>query len=181
MSRESRMLLILAVFGLGAATVLMAMASRYNKIFEERAKAEAAAEAERPAAVASQGWNRSAKPEPPGRATERSRTLAPEAADSLRRVYGFAEVRRVLKEAIALGVPPVAELEEQHLSDLRAARDEALKRFGVRERDYLDVREHYRAWLAGEKLADDAPAWAIEELRDRLEVVDLGDYERLDL
>lgn len=161
MTSQTRMLIVLAFFGLGGAVVLMGMANRYSKMMERSARTP------RPATIAGQA--------PPGRALEA------EVADALRRVDLYVEVRRVLQDSIAKDMPPAPDVGEPQLAALRSLRERTTAGLGLADSDYADIRTRVRSLATRGAPPDDALSLALGQRSLQLSRVDLGPYERFDL
>jgi len=90
-------------------------------------------------------------------------------------VEGFIAVRRVMKEWVDSF--PESPADRDALARVRRA---ALASAGLREDRYIAVRTGYRAWRQA-ALATGPLRAALDLRRTRLDAVDLGRYESLDL
>lgn len=161
MTRESRMLLILGGFGVGAVVALSLMAQRYGEMTERRGAEPATAA---PASGAAPG----AREEPAGpaglaeaagaaAAADPVERAARERADALAAVDAWLQVRRAVDDARATLAAPGAELPPESREMLAGVRRRALAGTGLSEADYGKLAELARRWRAGE--GDVGPAF----------------------
>ena len=169
MSRESRLLLIIAVLAVLGVTSLALIADRYRRVLTEA-------------------------PEPPrtgdSRRGDRPVPLsAPSPEDAVTR---FAAVRKEVRRAVdenAEGITSVVdpatgrlrpELSEivRHIADRKLG---MLARVGLSGAEYDRIRRAYLAWLRGEREVDETLRPSFESRRGLLEGLELGELEDLDV
>jgi hypothetical protein len=142
MTRPTRMLIVLGVFGVGTVVVLSMMAQRYGKLLQRVERSRTAAPA-RPAPVS---------PLPPASDPGRASTMpelgsAEDPGRAVRSVDAFIAVRRALLELPGTG--PGAGSAGAALEDEERALARALADAGLDRTSYDAILESYTAWKAG--------------------------------
>lgn len=156
MSRQARVLVILATMGLVAVGALAWVARYYGRVLHAREVA--------PQSQPSQAW-------PAGR--------SPGFAEA--DLEAFIDVRRRLKRAAADWPPEDLALRETALSRLRVLRDRLCEERAVRAEVYLEVRRCYRIWRGGGPGLRPSQRRMFEERRGALRAIDLESLEPYDL
>jgi hypothetical protein len=168
MTRPTRMLLILGLFGVGAVVVLSMMAQRYGKVLQraEPSRPVAAPATEPPAAS------------PPGKVPGEIPDLAlngstADGEQALRHVDAFIGIREALSEGpmatrlLAWPDPafPLSEAEARAL-------DDALGDAGLDRATYREILQAYRAWSSGREDPGGPLPAAFERRRGELRELD---------
>lgn len=173
MSRQTRLILIMAVIALLAVSALVAIANHYRTMAPGKSVAELDAE------PTSRG---AATPATDGELEEKLEVF----------VIGRQTVRAHWENhpyAVASLLGEVHETEgrdkvfmhNDKMFALRIKRRDALAEHGMDEPEYIEIRAQYRAWAAGDEAVD--PAWkaTFDSRPDLVEAADLGDWDPLDL
>ncbi|MDH3627599.1 MAG: hypothetical protein OEV00_07160 [Acidobacteriota bacterium] len=168
LSPQSRTLIFLSVFGIGAVIALGMMAHRYQALVDAREAPRASPVAETP------GGPAIVRVPPAADATEDQRVAF--------EFEGYLAVREGLWELLTTGggVPP-SRVDPRRLSALQSARDGLLRQQAVSDRQYADVRAGYRMWLLDPDRVGSSLAEQFDRHRRRLAACDLGGYEMSDL
>lgn len=168
LSRESRILILLGVFGLGAVVVLMAMADKYRTMLD-------------PAAPAASGSGS------PQSDTSRAGVIPPfrgkqgSAAEAEDRVRRYLAVRRTLAEASRTLVGSGGAVGSATMAQIRGHRDLALERVGLALGDYVRMRDGYVAWSADGDAGSERLNRAFADVRDELAAAEAGIHPSLEL
>jgi hypothetical protein len=173
MTRESRLLLIVGLLAILGVTSLALIADRYRRLLTEP-----------PGASRSDESRRVEFPLPP---------VAPSSEDAVTR---FAAVRKEVKRAIDDNSRAIESAVDPATGLLKAdAREELnrvipriadrklsmLARVGLSGEEYDRIRRAYLAWLRGEGGLDEGLRRSFESRRSRLDELELGALEELDV
>ena len=160
MTRPTRMLIILGLFGVGSVIALSMMAQRYSKLMP---RAE-------PGSTATSSAAEPAAPSPAGRGATRSIEVQ---ARALRYVDAFIEVRRTLAVGpMADRLTAWSDLGDPLTDEEAEALDRVLASAGLDRSTYLGILDLYGDWKAGrEDLTGPLPD-AFAQRREKLAALD---------
>lgn len=168
MTRETRMLLVVGLLSVVGVTSLALIADRYRRLLAE-------------------------DPEPHNRFESRTIDLPPPVPTVDEAVARFAIVRGAVREIVVENEDAIRTARDAEtgalrpdvaarlLNEIRASKRSLLDRLGMTEREYEQIRDAYHRWRSGQGDLEAAFLESFEKRRDRLESLDLGDLESLDL
>ena len=169
MSRESRLLLVIAVLAVLGVTSLALIADRYRRVLTEA-------------------------PEPPrtgdSRRGDQPLALSPPSSEDA--VARFAAVRKEVRRAVDENAQGITSVVDPTTGQIRTELSEIIRRIadrklsmlarvGLSGADYDRIRRAYLAWLRGERGVDETLNRSFESRRDLLEGLELDELEDLDV